>query len=69
MREKVRNVRERVFLISVYRYSIIEGKKRAGKDSVRVPTLEHMFIIYRYIERSYKQKRVLSANIRSICKT
>ena len=37
----------------VYRYSIIEIRKRKGwgKDSVRVPTLELMFIIYRYIER------------------
>ena len=51
----------------VYRYSIIErGKKGRCKDSVGVPTLEHMFIIYRYIERSYKHKGVLSANIRSI---
>ena len=29
--ERVRKVRERVFLFSVYRYSIIEGKKGAGQ--------------------------------------
>lgn len=49
----------------VYRYSIIEIKEikvEKGRD-------KDMFIIYRYIERSYKQTRALSANIRSIYQT
>lgn len=48
----------------VYRYSIIEKRNKGGKGAGK-----DMFIIYRYIERSYKQTRVLSANIRLIYKT